>query len=65
MKNIAFLTNKTTKTRYAKINLNKVANYSNEELEDLIDIIVAEARKDDYKIPLEALEKQLKKDGKL
>ena len=65
MKNIAFVTDKTSKTRYAQINLDKVAKYTDEELEDLMDVLVAEARKDDEKITLEQLEKQLKKAGKL
>lgn len=65
MKNISFITDKTTKTRYAQINLKKVAKYTDEELEDLLDVIVAEARRDDEKITIEELEKQLKKAKKL
>jgi len=64
-KNIEFVIDKSTKTRYAQINLKKVAKYSDEELEDLMDVLVAEARKHDEKIPLAELEKQLKKEGKL
>jgi len=65
MKNISFITDKTTKTRYAQINLKKVAKYTDEELEDLLDVIVAEARKDDDKITINELEKQLKRAKKL
>jgi len=65
MKNISFITDKATKTRYAQINLKKVAKYTDEELEDLLDVIVAEARKDDEKITIDELEKQLKKAKKL
>ncbi len=65
MKTISILTDKATKTRYAQINLKKVAKYTDEELEELLDVIVAEARKDDEKITIEELEKQLKKVGKL
>jgi len=65
MKNISFITDKSTKTRYAQINLKKVAKYTDEELEDLLDVIVAEARRDDEKITIEELEKQLKKAKKL
>ena len=65
MKNVAFITDKATKTRYAQINLKKVAKYTDEELEDLLDVIVAEARKNDEKITIQELEKQLRKSGKL
>lgn len=65
MKNVAFVTDRKTKDRYAKISLKKVAKISDEELEDLMDVIVAEARKNDEKISITELEKQLIKDGKL
>jgi hypothetical protein len=65
MKNVAFVTDRKTKDRYAKISLKKVAKISDEELEDLMDVIVAEARKNDEKISINELEKLLIKDGKL
>ena len=51
--------------RYAQIDLAKVAEIDDEQFEDIIDTIIAEARKDDDKITLEDLEKQLKAEGHL
>lgn len=65
MKNVSFLVDEATKTKYAQINLKKVAKYTDEELEELMDVLVAEARKDDEKISLRQLEKDIKKAGKL
>ncbi|HKG68449.1 MAG TPA: hypothetical protein VKA92_06240 [Segetibacter sp.] len=51
--------------RYAQIDLAKVAEIDDEQFEDIMDTIIAEARKDDDKITLEDLEKQLKAEGHL
>jgi hypothetical protein len=42
-----------------------VAEINDEQLEDIMDIIIAEARKDDQKITLEELEEQLMAEGRL
>ena len=62
---LTFITDETHKRRYVQIDLAEVAEIDDEQLEDIMDIIIAEARKDDGKIPLEELEKQLKAEGRL
>ncbi len=43
----------------------EVAQTDDEELEDLMDIIIAEVRKDDEKVSFEELESQLKAEGRI
>ena len=45
--------------------MKKLAKQREEELEDKLDVMVAEARRGDEKITIEELEKQLTKAGKL
>lgn len=59
------MTDETHHKRYAQLDLEEVANIKESELEDLIDIIIAEARKADDKISLEELGNQLKQEGLL
>ena len=61
---LTFITNEKHK-RYAQIDLAEVAEIDDEQFEDIMDTIIAEARKDDEKITLEDLEKQLKAEGHL
>ena len=61
---VTFITHEKHK-RYAQINLAEVAEIDDEQIEDIMDTIIAEARKDDDKITLEDLEKQLKANGHL
>ncbi len=62
---LTFITDKTHKRRYVQIDLAEVAEIDDEQLEDIMDIIIAKARKDDEKITLEELESQLKAEGRL
>ena len=62
---LTFITDERHRRRYIQINLAKVAEINDEQLEDLTDIIIAEARKDDEKIALEGLESQLKAESLL
>lgn len=62
---LTFITDETHKRRYVQIDLADVAEIDDEQLEDIMDIIIAEARKDDEKITLEELESQLKAEGRL
>jgi hypothetical protein len=62
---LTFITDETHQRRYVQIDLAQVAEINDEQLEDLMDIIIAEARKDDEKISLSDLEKQLKAEGGL
>ena len=62
---LTFITDETHKRRYVQIDLAEVAEINDEQFEDIMDTIIAEARKDDDKITLEDLEKQLKAEGHL
>ncbi|MFI5196960.1 MAG: hypothetical protein ACHQD8_07700 [Chitinophagales bacterium] len=65
MKGISFVTDETRKRRYAQIDLNGIAQYDDEKLEDLMDIIIAEARKNEKSIPWESVKAELIKEGKI
>ena len=65
MGTLTFITDETHKRRYVQIDLAEVAEIDDEQLEEIMDIIIAEARKDDEKISLDELEKQLKAEGLL
>ncbi len=65
MSSLTFITDETHKRRYVQIDLAEVAEIDDEQLEDIMDIIIAEARKGDEKITLEELERQLKAEGRL
>jgi len=62
---LTFFTDETHKRRFVQIDLAEVAEIDEEQLEDLMDVIIAEARKDDAKISLEELESELKAEGSL
>ena len=65
MKGVSFLMDETHHRRYVQLDLAEVAIIGESELEDLMDTIIAEARKSDEKITLEELGKQLKQEGLL
>ncbi len=65
MKGLNFVTDEAHHKRYAQIDLDEVAVISETEIEDLLDVIIAEARKNDERISLEDLGKQLKQEGLL
>lgn len=65
MQALTFITDETHQRRYVQIDLAEVAEIDEESLEDLVDIIIAEARKNDEKITIEDLETQLKIEGRL
>jgi len=64
MKEITFLKNEKNNRQILQIDVKEIAKNSS-KFEDLMDIIIAEARKDEKKISREAAKKQLKKAGKL
>jgi hypothetical protein len=68
MKGVSYITDYITDERDKKtavvIDLNLFKKASG-EIEDILDVIIAEARKDDKKIPLAEVKRQLKKAGKL
>jgi hypothetical protein len=63
MKGVSFVTDETSKRRYAQIDLKGVAKYDDNALEDLIDLIISEARKGEKSIPWESVKAELIKDG--
>ncbi len=65
MKGVSFLTDETHHKRYVQLDLDEVGNIDGSGLEDLMDVIIAEARKNDEKITIEELGKQLKQEGLL
>ena len=65
MEPLTFITDETHNRRFVQIDLAEVANIGDEQLEDIMDIIVAEARKGGEKISLQDLEGQLKVEGRL
>ena len=60
MKGVTFLTDETNKKRLLQIDVKEIAKNS-EKFEYLLDIVIAEARKDEPKISWEAEKKKLKK----
>ena len=64
MKGVTFITDETHKKRFVQIDLKALGKYD-KHLEDLFDVIIAESRKDEEKIPIEEVKRQLKKAGKL
>lgn len=65
MKSLTFLTNETDNKRYAQIDLNAISKMNQRKVEDIMDIIIAESRKNDEKITLKDMEKLLKKANKI
>jgi hypothetical protein len=64
MKSVTFLTDKKRNREILQIDLKTLSKYP-DELEDLVDVIVAESRKNEKNISLADAKKILKKNGKL
>lgn len=64
MKGVSFVTNDKNEKIAVQIDL-KVLGKHQEDVEDLLDIIMAERRKEDEDISWENAKKELKKAGKL
>jgi len=64
MKGVSFVTNEKNEKIAVQIDLKTIAHYQ-EELEDLLDGILAESRKDEEVVPLKKVISDLKKSGKL
>lgn len=60
MKGVTFLTDETNKKKLLQVDIKEVAK-NPEKFEDLLDVIIAEARKDEAKIPWAEAKKKLKK----
>ena len=64
MKGVTFITDETHNKRFVQIELEKLEEYQH-KIEDLLDVIIAESRKNDEEIGWEELKQQLKAKGKL
>jgi hypothetical protein len=65
MKGVSFVTDETRKRRYAQIDLKGIAKYDDAAMEDLMDIIIAEARKDEKSISWEIVKAELIQEGRI
>lgn len=61
---MTIIKDETHNKRFVQIDLDELENHQN-ELEDMLDIIISESRKDDEEVSWESLKNQLKEDGKL
>lgn len=64
MKGVSYITDGHNKKKAVVIDLKTIEN-NQDEIEDLLDIIVAESRKDEPTIGWEEMKKKLRKKGKL
>jgi len=64
MKGVTFIKDETHNKRFVQIDIDELDQHQN-EVEDLLDVIIARSRKDDEEISWEELKKQLKAEGKL
>ena len=64
MRGITFIADETHKKRFVQIDLEELEKYQN-KIEDLLDAIIAESRKNDEEISWEEVKEQLKASGKL
>ena len=65
MKGVSYITDENNQNITAVVIDIKTIQKYNDEMEDLLDGIIAESRKDEQKTPLSAVIKNLKKAGKL
>ncbi|MCW3074352.1 MAG: hypothetical protein JWP69_1421 [Flaviaesturariibacter sp.] len=64
MKGVNYVTDANNRKVAVQIDLKLLENY-NEEMEDLIDGIIAESRKEEERKPLDEVIKRLKKSGRI
>jgi hypothetical protein len=64
MKGISYITDDANQRKAVVIDIETLSKHS-EEVQDLLDGLIAESRKDEAKIPLNTVIKNLKKAGKL
>lgn len=64
MKGVTFLKDEKTNKQILQIDVKEVAKNPS-KFEDLMDVIIAEVRKDEKKVSWETAKRQLKKAGKL
>jgi hypothetical protein len=64
MKGVTFLKNEKNNRQILQIDVKEIAKNPS-KFEDLMDVVIAEARKNEKKVSWETAKKQLKKAGKL
>ena len=64
MKGVSYITDSKSRKRAVVIDLKVLQKYD-EQIEDLLDAIIAEARREEPSVSWEDLKKRLKKKGKL
>ncbi|MBI3510700.1 MAG: hypothetical protein HY064_08550 [Bacteroidetes bacterium] len=64
MKGVSYIKDSHKKVKAVQIDISLLEKY-NEQLEDLIDVIIAESRVDEPSVPFERVEKSLRKKGKI
>lgn len=64
MKGITIIKDETHNKRFVQIDLEELERHQ-DQMEDLLDMIVSESRKDDEEISWQTLKQQLKDEGKL
>lgn len=64
MKGVTFITDETHKKRFVQIDLEHLEKYQN-EIEDLLDVIIAESRRNDKEVSWEEIKEQLKTAGRI
>ena len=64
MKGISYITDNNNHKKAVVIDYNLFVKHS-EDLDDILDVIIAEAREDEESIPFDKVVNQLKKKGKL
>ncbi|MCB0494649.1 MAG: hypothetical protein KDC79_00810 [Cyclobacteriaceae bacterium] len=64
MKGVSFITDETKQKRFVQIELEQLEKHQ-DKVEDLLDVIIAESRKEDEEVSWDEIKKQLKKSGKL
>ena len=64
MKGVTFLKDQKNNKQILQIDVKEISKNPN-KFENLMDVVIAEARKDEKKISWDAAKKQLKKAGKL
>ena len=64
MKGVSYITDEQNQKKAVVIELGTLERYT-QDLEDLLDGLIAESRKDDERVPLKKVIRDLKKTGKL
>jgi len=64
MKGVTILTDEKNNRKIVQVDIKEIAR-NPDEFEDLIDVLVAESRRNEPKVSFETVKKNLKKKGKL